>query len=1146
MAIYTLTFDISGVFSGPPPKLSIIYGGTKIGVSYVDTASSTMSFQIDSEKPINHSLLRFYSIKAHGSEDDLINISNIRINDNPIDMTSLSHNKGSSSDATTLTLTQGSYSDFNAVDTIPNDAPPPPETFASIDGDAANNKIYGTDVADVINGYGGNDKIIAKDGNDTVNGGDGADVIAGQNGADILNGDAGNDIIYGNDGADTINGGDDDDRLYGHEGVDTIHGDAGNDRIWGGSDNDFLYGDDGDDSLSGELGNDQLFGGLGNDQLFGGDGNDILRGGDGDDRLLGNNGDDTIYGDAGADNIDGQLGNDDVYGGDGDDRIDGEQGNDTLRGEAGNDTIMGGLGSDVISGGDGNDIIHGGGVSSYDQYVIRENSAWGRAGVWYSEATNSFYRYVSGTANHATAVADAESSLLNGVAGHIVNITSQAENDFVTNMISGNIWINVDDTVAEGEWMYSSGNEAGVVFYSAVNGTTGAAYTNWNGGEPNDYGAGEDFAEMRPDGLWNDNTGNRGYVIEWDGEAVQADNSTNTLNGGNGDDLIYGGSGADDINGNADNDQLYGLGGDDIIRGEGGTDLLVGGAGNDTLAGGDDADVLYGNVGNDTLNGGNGDDILYALDTTVNTGGTGITVVPGGTSRVTEFSADFGANNGGFAYADINQPANVNLNGTRNTGDGDAANGSLQIYADSTGGAYSTAYGTWSQTFTFSQDLANAEISFSYRHVHDADTENGEDSSVFYFLDGAYTEVNREAGQNGGGNGVDTGWVTRTVSLGDVTAGSSIDFDLGFVVWDANANNEDSFARFDDFIITGDYTAPDTYTGGNSIVDADDGSINTVNGDAGNDTIYGSSGQNALNGGAGADTIYSGSIDNFTAELNAILAANPNVTYSYETGNFYQVVATAGTNWGPASSASNAATINGVGGHLATVTSGIEHNLLIDLAGGVNTWLGGRDSNVEGQWEWSVGPENGQQFANASGNSVNGNYSSFTGGQPNDSDGTQDYLYMLNGQDFADLTNIGNGSTGFVTVDQYAIEWEGSDVFASLSTNVLNGGDGNDLLYGSDGIDIFRFDNVTSQDTIYNFNSIGRDAIDISDVISYNRATDNIDDYVRFTEAGGNTIVSVDANGAAGGANFTNIATIDGVTGLDLDAAITANNLIVV
>jgi len=70
----------------------------------------------------------------------------------------------------------------------------------------------------------------------------------------------------------------------------------------------------------------------------------------------------------------------------------------------------------------------------------------------------------------------------------------------------------------------------------------------------------------------------------------------------------------------------------------------------------------------------------------------------------------------------------------------------------------------------------------------------------------------------------------------------------------------------------------------------------------------------------------------------------------------------------------------------------------------------------------------------AGGNVVNGMYNNWTSGQPNDSDGTQDYLYLLNGTQWADLVNEGDGSTGFVTVSQYIIEWEGADVLTPASS----------------------------------------------------------------------------------------------------------------
>ena len=629
MAIHTLTFDISGSFSGPPPKLSIIYGGTKIGVSYVDTASSTLSFQIDTDKPINHSLLRFYSIKAHGSDGDIVNISNIRIDNTPIDMTAFTHNKGSSSTSSTLSLTRGSYSDYDTSGDITNTAPPPPSTFATINGTAGDDTLYGTDSADTINGLDGNDKIVAKAGIDTVNGGNGNDNISGQDGADILNGDAGDDRIYGGNGADTINGGIGSDRLYGQEGVDTIRGGDNDDFIWGGTEGDFIYGENGNDRLSGEAGNDYIEGGLGADQIFGGAGNDTIYGGDDDDRIIGNDGNDTLNGDAGDDNIDGQYGNDTINGGTGNDTLDGEQGDDIINGDDGNDTIMGGLGADTINGGAGDDIIHGGGISSYDQYVFREGSSYGRSGMWYSEATNSFYAFIDTSVTWNAARSAANSATLGGANGYLVNITSQVENDFIYNMslnfgvdnsigASGNrVWLGATDVVTDQEWFWVDGHETGIQFSQGSTALENS-YIAWGSGQPNNSGGSQQYATMWFNGggnndKWDDRNATDGhnYIIEFSGEDVQADNSINILCGGAGNDLIYGGSAGDTINGDGDNDRLFGLGGNDTINGGAGVDALYGGDGNDILNGGTGADILYGNGGTDTFDF----DTLDALDT---------------------------------------------------------------------------------------------------------------------------------------------------------------------------------------------------------------------------------------------------------------------------------------------------------------------------------------------------------------------------------------------------------------------------------------------------------------------------------------------------------------------------------------------------
>lgn len=107
-----------------------------------------------------------------------------------------------------------------------------------------------------------------------------------------------------------------------------------------------------------------------------------------------------------------------------------------------------------------------------------------------------------------------------------------------------------------------------------------------------------------------------GIAVDWllgDGGWVDAANaeildSIENLEGGAGNDTLYGDAEANSLDGNDGNDQLYGLTGNDDLMGGDGRDYLQGGAGNDTLAGG---------LGNDTLAGGNGAD-SFRFDTLPN------------------------------------------------------------------------------------------------------------------------------------------------------------------------------------------------------------------------------------------------------------------------------------------------------------------------------------------------------------------------------------------------------------------------------------------------------------------------------------------------------------------------------------------------
>jgi serralysin len=64
------------------------------------------------------------------------------------------------------------------------------------------------------------------------------------------------------------------------------------------------------------------------------------------------------------------------------------------------------------------------------------------------------------------------------------------------------------------------------------------------------------------------------------------------LSGGDGNDLIHAGVGPDSITGGKGNDTLYGEHGDDTIYGNSGNDKLYGGQGKDTLSGGPGKDVI--------------------------------------------------------------------------------------------------------------------------------------------------------------------------------------------------------------------------------------------------------------------------------------------------------------------------------------------------------------------------------------------------------------------------------------------------------------------------------------------------------------------------------------------------------------------------
>jgi Ca2+-binding RTX toxin-like protein len=100
-----------------------------------------------------------------------------------------------------------------------------------------------------------------------------------------LEGDRANDTIYGGVGKDNLYGIWDNDKINGGPGGDTICGENCNtpSTITG---MDVLFGADGSDDIHGERGRDELRSGNQGDTLDGGDGPDRFYGGPGDDTIF--------------------------------------------------------------------------------------------------------------------------------------------------------------------------------------------------------------------------------------------------------------------------------------------------------------------------------------------------------------------------------------------------------------------------------------------------------------------------------------------------------------------------------------------------------------------------------------------------------------------------------------------------------------------------------------------------------------------------------------------------------------------------------------------------------------------------------------------------------------------------------------------
>jgi len=173
-------------------------------------------------------------------------------------------------------------------------------------------------------------------------------------------------------------------------------------------------------------------------------------------------------------------------------------------------------------------------------------------GASYDSSTGHYYKAVAVNDidwDVARAAAKSDAQVFNGMRGYLANITSAAENTFITGKINKNAWIGGSDSGTEKIWKWMDGPEAGTAFTcqassggagATISGCTNQSYLNWVSGEPNQYnGNNEDFMHIylgnvndSKYGKWNDfvigDNAVDAYIIEYggQGETVTVSGST--------------------------------------------------------------------------------------------------------------------------------------------------------------------------------------------------------------------------------------------------------------------------------------------------------------------------------------------------------------------------------------------------------------------------------------------------------------------------------------------------------------------------------------------------------------------------------------------------------------------------------------------
>lgn len=1038
---------------------------------------------------------------------------------------------------------------------------------------------YGTDSADVIDGTDAGEQLLGEGGDDVLNAGDGSDLLYGGWGEDILNGGAGADLLYGDQGDDLLDGGEDGDSYHvtgnmadgwaSWQGFDTYMdtGASGTDRI-------VAYGENVDIGMTdfseasgieeidatGATGEVRIVGDWQSNTLdFRATtlvGDIVIDAGYGEDSVFGSAEDNVIIGGGGDDQLDGWLGSDtyEVSGNieGGWESFEGFDSYDDTGDDGGWDRIVA-IGEDVDIGVTGFGPDNG----------IEEIDASGATGTtrllgtWEDNIID-----VSGTTLIGNIVIDGGSGEDTIIGNDDGNVIVGGGGDDLLDGAGGSDTYLVTGNQAEG-WCSFQGYDT-----YADSGATGTD-TIIAMGEDVDIGVtgfGPDNGIEAIDG-----TGASGLVRvagTWESNLLDLRNVALV---GHSLDTPYGVTLANNI-------------------------VIDGGSGNDTIYGNADANTILGGTGDDALDGGNGGDLYVVTgntaegwcsfngyDTYADTGSSGTDTIIAIGENVDIGFRGFSAASGIEAIDGTKATGTVRLVGTWEAnlldfravtllGDNfeiDAGSGDDIVFGTAladiiTGGAGNDKLngGNGGDTYIVTGNVAGGWQSFQ-----DYDT---------------YTDT--------GTSGIDT---IRAI-------GKNVD--IGLAAFSAASGIEviDATAATGTVRLLGDWQAntldfrSTTLQGSNIVIDAGSGN-DTIFGSAGNDTIVAGGGNDSVNGGEGSDTYrVSGNVaggwssfqdydtykDTGTTGTDTIRAVGGNVdigmtSFSAAATGIEVIDGTGATgqtrllgDW-----QANTLDFRGitfVGGNIVidggdgddTIFGSAQANQITGGAGNdkLNGGDGGDTYRVTGAFSSSFTGFDSYNDTGATGidtiravgnNKVDIGLAGFgpsSGIEVIDATGAPNQVRLL-GSSAADVLNF-SGVT-FVGSNILIDAGAGADtVTGNGQANLINGGLGNDVLTGGLGADLFRFDTALSKtdnvDRITDFSvvddtfqlddavfrKLAAGALKAADFVTGSKALDSSDRIV-YNSTTGDIFYDADGSGSGAAVLFAKVAAGTALTSAD-------------